>query len=172
MNEKPIDSFTGKHRFLSNFYPARITYRGDTYSSVEHAYQAAKTDDFEARTKIRDAKTAGIAKRLGRHVKFRCDWEMIKLAVMHELILQKFQDNVLRAELMETGDRPLIEGNWWNDYFWGICRGRGENHLGKILMKVRDQFRSKDEISNTWNAAMRMAKALKVSNADLSLGWK
>jgi len=141
MPEKPIDSFTEDYRFLSNFFPAEITYQGDVYSSVEHAYQAAKTDDFGSRAKIRNAKTAGIAKRLGRHASLRCDWETIKLSVMHELVLQKFQDKVLRVELLATDDRQLIEGNYWNDRFWGICRGRGENHLGKILMKVREQLK-------------------------------
>lgn len=141
MPDKPIDSFTGEYRFLSNFFPAKITYQGDVYSSVEHAYQASKTDDFSVRAKIREAKTCGIAKHLGRYVKLRMDWETIKLSVMHELVLQKFQDKVLRAELLATGERLLIEGNWWNDRFWGVCRGQGENHLGKILMKVRAQLK-------------------------------
>lgn len=141
MTDKPIDSFTKDYRFLSNFYPAEVTYRGDVYNSVEQAYQAAKTNDLDERARILGEKSPGKAKRLGQRVTLRADWDQSKLSVMHELVLQKFQDKVLRAELLATGERLLIEGNWWNDRFWGVCRGQGENHLGKILMKVRAQLK-------------------------------
>lgn len=143
VTDKRIDSFTGEYRFLSNFFPTEVTYQGDIYNSVEQAYQASKTNDLGERARIRGEKSPGKAKRLGRRVTLRPDWEQVKLQVMHELVLQKFQDKVLRAELLTTGDLELIENNWWNDYFWGVCRGTGENHLGKILMKVRDQLRQK-----------------------------
>ena len=137
-----IESFVGEHRFLSNFFPVEIAYQGDVYPSIEHAYQAAKTSSKAERDKIREARTSGMAKRLGRRVTLRPDWEAVKLSIMHTLVFQKFANNkVLKAELLATGDSQLVEGNYWRDTFWGVYRGKGENHLGKILMKVRDQIK-------------------------------
>jgi hypothetical protein len=58
---------------------------------------------------------------------------------MRECLSQKFADPTLRARLLETGDRDLIEENTWNDRFWGVCRGHGGNHLGKLLMAIRTE---------------------------------
>lgn len=57
---------------------------------------------------------------------------------MKELIMIKFQNPLLKEKLLNTGDALLIEGNTWRDYYWGECKGKGENHLGKILMEVRE----------------------------------
>jgi len=133
-----IDSFKGENRFLSSFWPCEVELDGVTYESVEHAYQAAKTVVPEEREKFRYAATAGIAKRLGRSVTMRDDWDDVKLSVMRDLVTQKFSDPSLRALLDETKGKQLIEGNHWGDVFWGVCKGKGENHLGKILMEVRD----------------------------------
>lgn len=144
-----IDRFDGEYRFLSNFWPATCWLRdglGD-YPSVEHAYQAAKTTDLEWRKRIRSAESPGEAKRLGRQLPLRADWEKIKLDVMFSLVWQKFAcglGNPLPEKLLATGDAELIEGNWWGDTFWGVCRGKGENHLGKILMEVRRILRTEN----------------------------
>jgi ribA/ribD-fused uncharacterized protein len=89
---------------------------------------------------IRSALTPGKAKRLGRKVTLRANWELIKIDVMLDLVRQKFQDPDLAWMLINTGDAELIEGNHWGDKFWGVCNGEGENHLGKILMQVRDEI--------------------------------
>lgn len=140
----PIDSFTGRYRFLSNFYPAEVVFGLHVYPSVEHAYQAAKEEDEygDYRCHIRLCSTPGQAKRLGRQAQLRPDWEDIKLKVMEDLVRQKFysSDLDLGARLIETAGRDLIEGNTWGDRFWGKCRGVGHNHLGKILMKVRKEL--------------------------------
>lgn len=133
-----IESFSGKYRFLSNFYPCTVELDGETYSSVEHAYQAAKTLDIKDRQIIRDTPQPNIVKKLGRYVTVRNNWEEIKLEIMSVLVWQKFSTNEeLRTKLLETRDYELIEGNWWNDTYWGICKGVGQNNLGKILMAVR-----------------------------------
>lgn len=138
-----ITTFTDKYRFLSNFYePAVVTYDGEEYATTEHAFQAAKTLDVRERQEVQEAPTPGQSKRLGRRVTLRPDWEEIKLDVMLDLVRQKFQDPELRAKLLATDTRPLIEGNHWGDAFWGICNSEGSNHLGKILMRVRDEIRS------------------------------
>ena len=135
-----ITSFTGEYRFLSNFFPAVVTLDGETYPSVEHAYQAAKTTSPIAREAIRTCPKPGQAKRNGRMVQLRPDWEEIKLDVMRDLLWQKFQHYDLREQLLATGDRRLIEGNHWNDTFWGVCRGVGQNWLGVLLMEIREEM--------------------------------
>ena len=136
-----IDSFSGEYRFLSNFYPSTIFVDGFRYPTVEHAFQAAKTADNAAKQKIATTQSALRAKSLGRQVRLRKDWEAIKVAVMRQCVALKFESHPDLAEmLLETGNAKLIEGNSWNDTFWGACGGRGKNHLGKILMGVRTQL--------------------------------
>jgi len=136
-----IDSFSDRYSFLSNFYPCRIEYEGIIYPSAEHAFQAAKTLNIQQRKQIADATTPGIAKRMGRKVILRNDWEDVKLGVMTEILRKKFQNRELANKLLTTGSQELVEGNYWHDYFWGVCNGKGQNHLGKILMKIRERIR-------------------------------
>jgi ribA/ribD-fused uncharacterized protein len=75
-------------------------------------------------------------------VKLRSDWTEIRLEIMEKIVRAKFWQNPhLARKLVATGDQKLVEGNRWNDTFWGVCRGVGENHLGKILMRVREELR-------------------------------
>lgn len=135
-----ITEFQGEHRYLSNFWPAPIAWCGIRYPSTEHAYQAAKTNDRAARLYM-SRLTAGQAKRYGRTVAIRPDWEAVKVDTMREIVTLKFSTHAhLAAKMLATGDAMLIEGNTWGDTFWGVCRGRGENHLGKILMSIRSQL--------------------------------
>jgi ribA/ribD-fused uncharacterized protein len=137
-----ISRFVGEHRFLSNFYPVAVELDGNSYASVEHAYQAAKTLDPDLRKHIRMAESAHEAKAMGRVVKLRDDWEEIKLVVMTDLVTQKFtRHRWLRKWLLDTGEHELIEGNTWGDTFWGVCGGHGENRLGRILMNVRSSLK-------------------------------
>jgi ribA/ribD-fused uncharacterized protein len=136
-----IDKFEGSYQFLSNFYPCYVEFEGKTYASTEHAFQAAKTLDPQEREKIRKAGTPGTAKRLGKKVHLRKDWESVKIEVMHAVLQQKFKrGSPLAKMLLETGDQELVEGNTWNDTFWGKCRGKGKNHLGRLLMLVRQEL--------------------------------
>lgn len=135
-----ISSFRGEHFFLSNFYSSPVTVDNIYYPTVEHAYQASKTLDYLERERIRRAQTPGIAKKLGKRITLREDWEDIKLSVMEYLLRQKFSREPLREKLKQTGDADLIEGNLWGDRFWGVYNGKGENHLGRLLMKIRDEL--------------------------------
>jgi len=81
-----------------------------------------------------------LAKKRGRKVTMREDWDQVKIPIMEDLLSQKFSDPVLAKKLVETGDSQLVEGNWWGDVFWGVCRGEGQNNLGKILMKIRERL--------------------------------
>lgn len=146
-----ITKFRGQYRFLSNFFPVTVLFDGHDYPSVEHAYQAAKTLIRAQRYRIMTLSTAGDAKLAGRKVTMRPDWDEIKLDVMLALIRSKFWQPYMKTKLLATGDNDLIEGNYWHDNFWGVCNcgcGTGKainttnnNHLGKILMKVRLELR-------------------------------
>lgn len=146
-----IDCFDGKYEFLSNFYESPLRWRGNDYPTVEHAFQAAKTLDPIYRQAIATADTPGKAKRLGRKANLRPDWEEIKEQVMYECVLAKFsQDVSLMLALLATGDEELIEGTTgWHDNIWGSCECpkcqsiEGQNKLGKILMRVREELREK-----------------------------
>jgi len=137
-----IKNFTNtEHRFLSNFYPCTITFMDITYPSVEHAFQASKTLDMEIREKIAKAPTPGKAKKMGRKVKLRFDWEDVKEVFMFLLLQKKFAIPKLQRKLLATGDAELVEGNNWGDTYWGVCKGVGKNRLGELLMRVRQEIK-------------------------------
>ena len=137
-----IDKFDGQYRFLSNFYLWRVEFDGLVYTSVECAYQAAKTTDPDLRIDFTDM-TSGQAKRAGRRLKLRPDWDKIKEGIMEQLLLDKFSAKGMKHKLLATGDEELVEGNDWNDVEWGVCDGVGKNKLGKLLMKVRAILRGR-----------------------------
>ena len=142
-----INCFNGEYAFLSNFAHSPITFKGKTWLTVEHVFQAAKTLDENKREQIRLALTPGKAKHMGRKVHLRSDWEQIKKEIMLKSIRLKFKQNPeLKEKLLRTGDAVLIEGNTWHDNIWGDCcclkcqKIKGKNVLGEILMKVRDEL--------------------------------
>lgn len=145
-----IEKFDGQYAFLSNFYDSPLPTAGGTiiYPTVEHYFQAMKTENPEEREKIRLAATPGKAKRLGRNVNLRADWEEIKQSVMKYALIKKFNHNPeLKSLLLETGDAELVEGNDWHDNYWGNCSCAkcvnipGANHLGKLLMEIREDYK-------------------------------
>lgn len=151
---EPIRRFLGVHRFLSNFYPAPVVlsfvHEGTRHAfdmpSVENAFQAAKVHPkHPSRVELVASfltLTAPEAKKKGKHVPCRDDWDEIRIQVMYRLVKQKFSLPHLRERLLATGETELIEGNHWGDRFWGVdLDGEGENHLGKTLMLVRSELR-------------------------------
>lgn len=136
-----IDSFKGKYFFLSNFFEAPVIYDGITYLNNEAAFQAQKTLDKEQRLDFAMLNPSQ-AKKKGRSVSLRSDWEEIKINVMYEICKAKFTQNEnLKRSLLNTGNTELIEGNNWGDKIWGQVNGIGENNLGKILMKIREELK-------------------------------
>lgn len=167
-----IYSFTYASNFLSNFYQHPICYEDFVYPSNEHAYQAAKTLDENKRLIIAQATNPGGAKRLGRKLELRKDWEDIKLTVMSDICYQKFEDPAMLWRLLGTGDDILVEGNTWGDWYWGAVKNGdwydedfifnngplyawnltgpdagdtyvGSNHLGILLMDIRKELQDK-----------------------------
>ncbi len=143
MPHNEITEFQGEHRWLSNFWPARVELDGVFYPTVENAYQAAKAlpgsrDPFASCTPTQ-------AKQLGRRAVAE-DWPSRKVGIMRSLLAEKFSRGTPMAErLLATGTARLVEGNAWGDVFWGVCEGRGENVLGRLLMARRDVLRGLPE---------------------------
>lgn len=136
-----IDRFDGEYSFLSNFELSPFTVNGVVFPTMEHYFQAMKATNQEDLLEIAKASTPGKAKRLGRKVKIRPDWEYVKKDIMLEGLRKKFAIPKLRQKLLDTGDAYLEEGNTWGDHCWGVCNGIGENNLGKLLMRVREEIR-------------------------------
>lgn len=144
---EPIADFRGQYAFLSNFFPVSIEMDGAEYPTIEHAFQAAKTLDFDLRRRIRNAGSPSTAKQMGRKLKRREDWFEVSLHILESLVRHKFMRYPdLQEKLVNTGHSLLIEGNNWNDRFYGCVydihqnEWIGENHLGKILMKIREEI--------------------------------
>ncbi len=188
-----IESFSGPYRFLSNFWPISVKLVGTIYAkcpeypqglsfsdgliynSVEHAYQAAKSDNPFDWEEIQKLETPGKAKKYGSNLKVRFDWNpQTKIDVMTNLVTQKFwfKEPLLTQKLLQTGNAELIEGNTWNDTFWGQTKEKdqpwtGENHLGKILMQVRRELQIRKETlkeslnyfkgTSSWKVARELA---------------
>lgn len=137
-----INSFIGEYRWLSNFH-----IHDDGYS-VEHYFQAAKAKSANEAAWVLDSDTPAMAKKRGRQVNLRENWEKIKTLVMEAFLRDKFKQEDLKEKLIATGDQELVEGNWWNDTYWGVCNGVGENHLGKLLMKIREEIKNENIASS------------------------
>ncbi len=136
-----ILAFRGRWTKLGNYSSCVVFYEGHAYQSVEHAYQAQKSLDPGIQKMIRDQPTPATAKRVARQVLLRPDWDDVKLALMRDLLREKFSQEPERSILLSTGSRLLVEGNWWHDCFWGQCPvGTGENWLGRLLMDVRTEL--------------------------------
>jgi ribA/ribD-fused uncharacterized protein len=139
---KHVLRFADQYAFLSNFYPCEILVDAIIFPTVEHAFQASKTMDREVRIQISELSSPEEAKRFGRTVELRPDWEDVKLVIMKELLLIKFKQHHFMNQLFGTGKKNLVEGNNWNDRYWGVCKGEGLNHLGMLLMQIRTELRA------------------------------
>lgn len=144
-----ITNFRNEYRFLSNFWPLPnpIQYNGISYPTVEHFFQAMKTTVPKLRMEIASAPTPGQAKRLGRALMLRPNWEQVKIPAMKFGLTIKFSNNeMLKNQLLATGTEVLVEGNKWHDNIWGNCYCSkctgiaGLNYLGYLLMGIRGLF--------------------------------
>ena len=138
-----------KNGELSNFRPSPLEYDGLTFPSAEAAYQAQKTLDKEDRKRFEEYDPKK-AKKEGRKLVLRDDWDEVKYEIMVSVVYAKFtQNNELKEFLISTGDEELLEDTTrWHDNVWGSCNCEkcrdipGQNLLGKALMEVRDRLKS------------------------------
>lgn len=152
MNNKFRASFSDdKYRFLSNFwnFEKPLSYQGMLFKTPEAFYMAMKSTDINVRKMISLATSGAEAKKIGRAIELRPDWEDIKFDVMLYALRYKFSVNnpILRGKLLQTGNSYLQEANLWNDKIWGVCMktGEGENNLGRLLMQVREEIRNEKQ---------------------------
>jgi len=137
-----IHGFVGDYRWLSNFYPCPISFRGLQYHSAEAIYQSCKFPPAERAIYTR--LDAAAAKKLAHSKNVdQAWWDARKDEVMRQALWAKFTQNPdLAARLLATGDKCLEETNWWDDEYWGVYQGRGRNTLGRMLMEVRSRLKS------------------------------
>lgn len=147
-----VQTFSGEYAFLSNFYASEFTWNGTTWPTSELAYQASKCSDESEHRIMLTMQTPVAAKRYGKIVKIRNDWELVKVEIMRSIVRAKFLQNVELAEkLINTEGLYLAEGNHWKDRFWGVCPAgpitlkdgvpvNGKNNLGIILMDLRAEL--------------------------------
>lgn len=163
-----INDFRGEYSFLSNFYNCDIEYEGLVYKNSEAAFQASKSLDIEIRKQFTNL-NPGEAKKLGRRIKLRSDWEKVKDKIMYDVCYEKFiQNKDLLEKLLNTNNELLVEGNTWHDNYWGICScdkckknrvtNHGNNQLGEILMMVR--YNIKKEMEDKMNKYSEIIKDL------------
>jgi len=136
-----IREFRGSFRFLSNMYLTPITYKGHSFMSSENAYMAMKAPNDPIWLQFCLTDKPKVVKRKSREMKLDDKWHEIKVSIMREILIAKFSNKRLLNMLMSTNFMELEEGNDWNDTFWGVClrTNEGHNHLGKILMEIRDR---------------------------------
>lgn len=124
--------------FLSNMYPCPVVVDGIEYSCSETAFQAQKTFNASERKMLINL-DGFAAKKAGKHVTLRPDWESVKILIMEAVVRAKFEQHPELMIKLHDVAGTICEDNSWGDTFWGVCNGNGENHLGKILMKIRDE---------------------------------
>ncbi len=144
-----IKEFQNEYRWLSNFVPVEINFKGRSFSSVEHGYMSEKSNDLEWKEFCSDPSNHPVkVKRKSKKIVLRDDWDFIKVEVMRELLVLKFSQNPFKELLLNTGNLYIQEGNKWGDTFWGVDlkTNVGENNLGKLIMSIREDL--KREASN------------------------
>lgn len=145
MNVINFYSTQGEYGCFSNFSRHPVWLKGKSWPTSEHYFQAQKFAGTTHEEDIRKAKTPGLAAQMGRDRKrpLRQDWEAVKDGIMHEVVLAKFSQHAdLKEVLLATGDATLVE-HTFNDSYWGDGGdGSGQNMLGQILMRVREELRA------------------------------
>ncbi len=128
----------GRYKCFSNWYSCSFTYQGYTWSNSEQALMYFKSFDKEYQKKIKKANNPAVAKKLGRQVKLRPDWDQVKLSLMIEILYAKFSQNAdLKEILLNTNGVKIHED--CNDPWWGGGPNYpgGRDYLGRALMSVR-----------------------------------
>lgn len=141
-----INSFRGYHAWLSNMYSCNIEFMGHKFKSVENAYMFVKRpSDLDWLNKCLEL-SPGDVKKASKLIAVREDWESVKLSIMYELLKKKFTQEPFRTDLLNTRGENIVEGNRWNDTFWGVdiksSPNVGENWLGRLIMDIRTKLKN------------------------------
>lgn len=139
-----IDSFTEYFDFLHNNFQTPVYFSGILYPSVSHAYHAARSNDERTRRAILNAETFQALGNIALRINDPIDWQERKVKIMEQLVRDKFRrSKELQERLKLTEGRELVmtytDNNSKNN-FWGVVKGNGQNQLGRILMKIREDL--------------------------------
>jgi ribA/ribD-fused uncharacterized protein len=141
-----INNFRGYHAWLSNMYNCDIEFMNHKFKSVENAYMFAKNPNNEEWLNKCLSMSPGDVKKASKLISIREDWDSVKLSIMYELLKQKFTQEPFRTNLIETRNENIVEGNRWNDTFWGVdiknTPNVGENWLGRLIMDIRTKIKN------------------------------
>jgi ribA/ribD-fused uncharacterized protein len=147
-----IDSFKGYFEFLSNNFLSPVYNEGILFPSVSHAFQACRTTDETTKKAILNAESLLIVGKIARRIEDPEDWNLKRLVIMEKLIRDKFRrSKELLEKLKATNPRELImtyEEESPANLFWGCVKERGQNQLGRIIMKIRNDIMENDELLN------------------------
>lgn len=158
-----IYHFRGEYGWLSNMYNTEVLYQDLKFPASENAFMWEKCRNCKVEIKDTDKDKGlfevgelipwtqycllmppNIVKIKSREVELRPDWNEIKLQIMYDVLVIKFSNPVLRQKLLDTGTENIVEGNYWNDKFWGVdmkaTPNEGENWLGRIIMDIRNKI--------------------------------
>ena len=144
-NENQIFFYEQEFYPFSNFSSFKLNWNGYDWMTSEHAYHSEKFINnpkiIEQLKQSRSAHDAMVIAYANKN-KYRDDWDEIKLDIMKSILTAKVEQHpYVKKKLLESGDKELIE-NSWRDDFWGWGQNKdGQNHLGKIWMKVREEFK-------------------------------
>ena len=130
--------FKDEYAFLSNMTICPIEYKGIIYKCTENMYQAFKSNNINERIKI-SSMNPYESKKYGKTIDIRDDWDVVKDKVMLNALKLKFSKPHF-AKLLIDIKEPIIEDNYWGDIYWGVCRGVGQNKLGKMLEKIKEEI--------------------------------
>ena len=142
-------AFRGPYRFLSNDSWCTVTWEGVEYPSITHAFQCAQTHDEAKREEIQKTKRFVKVRRIGKTAVTRSDWAEVRLDILESLLRQKFAQPAFREVLLSTKDYKLINGDHRGETYWGMIysgnKWVGDNHLGKLLMRIRKDIWKEDQ---------------------------
>jgi len=139
-----ILQFNDTYRWLNNFAAVEVEFEGLRFNSVEHAYQAAKSSDIDWRLYCANEVDPDNVRKSVKLISIRPDWEYVKVSIMEKLLIQKFDQAPYADLLMATDNTYIINGNIWEDTFWGVDMGtgKGTNKLGHLIMKIRSAMKA------------------------------
>lgn len=137
--ERVIDGFLGDHAFLGSFHPCRVELDGLVYPSAEAAYQACKSG-APLQRRMFTQMLPSAARRLGHAQSLRPGWADVRVDEMRRVLRAKFADPALRDRLLATGEARLVNTVTWDEPFWGVRAGVGENMLGQLLEQLRAEL--------------------------------
>jgi len=146
--DKQILFYENEFYVFSNFSAFAIEWKDKLYMTSEHVFHSEKFEESNLKEQIRNARSAHVALKIAEanKDKHKSDWNTVELKVMKEILRAKVEQHpYVKKKLMESGDKELIEDSWRDSYWgWGPNKD-GENHLGKLWMEVRNEFRNKNK---------------------------